>query len=89
MATAHALSAPADRTIPGHPRIAADLAICFGRPRVAGTRLRVMDVLGLLAAGVSEAELMQEYGPLDVEDIRACLGFAAEYVDHPILLADD
>jgi uncharacterized protein (DUF433 family) len=60
-----------------HPRIVVDPAVCGGRPTVAGTRMRVSDILEALASGVSEAELLAEFPYIAVEDIRACLDFAA------------
>jgi len=49
-------------------------------------RIRVKDVLDLLAAGVPENELLQDYPYLQPEDIRACLEYAAQEVDHPVLM---
>ena len=43
-------------------------------------------MLDLLAAGVSEAEMLEDYGFLQPEDIRACLEFAAEQVNYPVLV---
>jgi uncharacterized protein (DUF433 family) len=48
-------------------------------------RIRVRDVLDLLAAGVSEAEILADYPDLEAADIRACLEYAAGQVDHPVL----
>jgi len=50
---------------------------CGGRPCIRGMRIRVVDVLELLAAGVAEAEILQDYPDLQPEDIRASLEFAA------------
>lgn len=58
---------------------------CGGRPCVRGMRIRVKDVLDLLAAGVSENEILKDYPYLEPDDIRACLEFAAAQSDHPIL----
>jgi uncharacterized protein (DUF433 family) len=74
--------------LPSHPRIAADPAVCGGRPTVAGTRVRVTDVLEMLAGGATEAEIVSDYPYLTVEDIRACLAFAAGASGHPIVTAD-
>jgi uncharacterized protein (DUF433 family) len=52
-------------------------------------RIRVKDVLDLLATGVGEAEILADFPYLESEDIRACLAFAAAEADHPILVADD
>ncbi|MBI5834838.1 MAG: DUF433 domain-containing protein [Armatimonadetes bacterium] len=48
-----------------------------GRPCVRGQRIAVADVLGRLAAGMGEAEIVDDFPELTVEDIRACLAFAA------------
>ena len=60
----------------GHPRIAIDPAICGGRPTIAGTRMRVIDILDMLASGVSEAEILQDFPYVKLEDVRACLAYA-------------
>ena len=60
---------------------------CGGRPCIRGMRIRVKDVLDLLAAGVSEAQILADFPYLEKEDIRACLAFAAEEVNHPVLAA--
>ena len=49
-----------------------------GKPCVRGLRITVYDVLGWLAAGMQEQEILQDYPDLEPEDIRACLAFAAE-----------
>lgn len=59
-------------------RIVTDPAIRFGKPTVRGTRLTVGEVLGCLAAGASEEQLMLDYPQLSHEDVLACLAFAAE-----------
>lgn len=48
-----------------------------GRPCIRGMRITVYDVLGWLASGMSETEILADYPELDQEDIRACLMFAA------------
>ena len=58
---------------------------CGGRPCIRGMRIRVKDVLDLLAAGVPESEILQDYPDLEAEDIRAALEFASRNADHPIL----
>lgn len=74
-------------TINGFPRISVDPAICGGRPVVTGTRLRVTDVLDMLAAGASEIEIVADYPYVDTADVRACLAYAASMADHPIVIA--
>ena len=56
-------------------RITIDPAVRFGRPCVRGTRISVGDVLGFLAAGMSESEVLADYPQLAAEDIRECLAF--------------
>ena len=60
---------------------------CGGRPCIRGMRIRVKDVPELLAAGVSESEILADYPYLETGDIRACLAYAAEESDHPVLVA--
>ncbi|NQW38951.1 MAG: DUF433 domain-containing protein [Cyanobacteria bacterium] len=59
-------------------RITIDPAVRFGKPCVRGTRLSVGDVLGILSAGSTEAELLEDFPQLIHEDVLACLAFAAE-----------
>ena len=49
-----------------------------GKPCVRGLRITVYDVLGWLAAGMTEQEILADYPELASEDIRACLAYAAE-----------
>ena len=60
---------------------------CGGRPCIRHYRLRVKDVLDLLAARVPEAEILADYPFLEPEDIQACLEYAAAQTDHPVLVA--
>jgi len=59
-------------------RISVDPAVRFGKPCVRGTRITVGDILGYLAAGTSEDQLLKEFPQLTSDDIRACLAYAAE-----------
>lgn len=59
-------------------RISIDPNVRFGRPCVRGTRITAGDVLGYLAGGMSEAELLADFPQLTHDDIRACLTYAAE-----------
>ena len=59
-------------------RIATDPAIRFGKPCVRGTRISVGDVLGYLAGGMSEAQILADFPQLTSDDVRACLTYAAE-----------
>ncbi|MDA7526504.1 DUF433 domain-containing protein [Verrucomicrobiales bacterium] len=60
---------------------------CGGRPCIRGMRIRVKDVLDLLAAGVPQTEILEDYPYLEAEDIAACLQYAAAEADHPVLVA--
>lgn len=57
-------------------RVVVDPNVMVGKPVIRGTRLTVEFMLGLLAQGVTEDEILDEYGGLVPEDIRACLLFA-------------
>ena len=70
-------------------RITFNAKQCGGRPCIRGMRIRVKDVLDLLAAGLSEAQILTDYPYLEAEDIRACLAYAAEESDHPVLVTAD
>ena len=59
-------------------RVWIDPARCGGKPCVRGTRLTVGDVLGYLASGMTEAELLAEFPQLTHEDVLACLAYASE-----------
>ena len=50
----------------------------FGKPCVRNTRITVYDVLGWLAAGMSNEEIVEDFPELTVEDIKACLAYAAD-----------
>ncbi|MFB2939392.1 DUF433 domain-containing protein [Aerosakkonemataceae cyanobacterium BLCC-F154] len=52
-----------------------------GKPCIRGMRITVYDVLGWLAAGMSHAEILDDFPELTEEDIRACLEFAADSRD--------
>ena len=49
-----------------------------GRPCIRGMRITVYDVLEYLASGMTRQEILDDFPYLTEEDIRACLGFAAE-----------
>jgi len=61
-----------------HPRIARDPSVLAGKPVIRGTRLAVEFVIGLLADGWSEAEIIANYPGVTQADIRACLGYARD-----------
>jgi uncharacterized protein (DUF433 family) len=68
-------------------RITVNPAQCGGRPCIRGMRIRVIDVLDLLAAGLTQQQVLKELPDLEAEDISACLRFASSRLDHPILAA--
>ena len=68
-------------------RITIDPAQCGGRPCIRGTRIRVHDVIALLASGASRAEILEDYPYLEDDDISAALEYAARATDHPVILA--
>ncbi len=68
-------------------RITVDPEQCGGRPCVRGMRIRVVDVLDLLAHGLSHQEILEELPDLTKDDIAACLRFARQRIDHPVLAA--
>ena len=68
-------------------RITVNPEQCGGRPCVRGMRIRVVDVLELLAAGLSPNQILEELPDLEMADIQAVLKFAVSRVDHPVLVA--
>ncbi|NJK64339.1 MAG: DUF433 domain-containing protein [Synechococcaceae cyanobacterium SM2_3_1] len=60
---------------------------CGGRPCIRGMRIRVSDILEMLADQVSPEEILQDFPDLEPEDIQACLLFAARRTDIPRLTA--
>ena len=69
------------------PRIVIDPEVCGGRPIVAGTRMRVSDVLDALASGDAVEELLADFPYLTRGDINACLAYGARAVDHAVVQA--
>ena len=74
-------------------RIQVNPNIHFGRPCVAGTRIPVEDVLELVAEGIPFPQIVQDYYPdLQIEDIAACVRYAAEVMaaeDLHVSVAED
>ena len=66
-------------------RITIDPNVCGGKPCIRGMRIRVSDILSMLAAGASQDEILEDYPYLEADDIAAALDFAARQTDHPIL----
>jgi len=66
-------------------RITIEPGKCGGRPCIRGYRLRVKDVLDLLAAGATETDILADYDFLEPEDIRACYQYASAQAGHGIV----
>ncbi len=60
---------------------------CGGRPCIRGMRIRVTDVLDLLASGLSSEQIVEELPDLEREDVEAAVRYARSRVDHPVLAA--
>jgi uncharacterized protein (DUF433 family) len=60
---------------------------CGGRPCIRGMRIRVIDILDMLSAGVSFDEVLEDFPYLEREDILAAIEYAAKQMDHPVLLS--
>ena len=68
-------------------RITVNPVQCGGRPCIRGMRIRVSDVLVLLANGLTREEVLRELPDLESEDVTACLRLASRRLDHPIVAA--
>ena len=62
-------------------RITIDPEQCGGRPCICGMRIRVIDVLEMLAAGLTKDEITEELPDLEPDDIRAAINFAIARLD--------
>lgn len=65
----------------GRDRIESNPEICGGRPRVKSTRLAVEFLLGLKAAGWTDAEILDSYAQLTAEDLQAVFAFAQSVIE--------
>ena len=68
-------------------RITFNVNQCGGHPCIRGMRIRVVDVLDMMAEGVAADEILADFPDLQLEDIHACLAYAARHIDHPRLAA--
>ncbi len=68
-------------------RITVNPRQCGGRPCVRGMRIRVSDVLELLAERMTPEQILEEHPDLELEEIHGCLRFASKRVSSPILVA--
>ncbi len=65
--------------------ITVDPEICGGRPCIRGMRIRVKDILDMLAAGATREAILSDYPYVEDDDITAALEYAARRADHPVL----
>ena len=70
-------------------RITVDPDQCGGRPCIRGLRVRVKDILDMLAGGATRQEILGDYPYLQDDDITAALEFASRATDHPVFAASD
>ena len=68
-------------------RITVNPQQCGGRPCIRGMRIRVSDVLDLLANGLTREEVLEDLPDLEPDDITACLRLASRRLGHPIIAA--
>lgn len=68
-------------------RIFSDPEICGGRPCIKGTRVRVSDIIAMMAHGASKAEILADYPYLTEDDVHAALCYAARNADHRVIRA--
>jgi uncharacterized protein (DUF433 family) len=68
-------------------RITIDPGQCHGRPCIRGLRIRVADVLEMLANGISAEEILKDFPDLEPDDIRASMAYAATLAGHPVVNA--
>ena len=68
-------------------RITSDPDKCGGKPCIRGMRIRVADVLEMLAANLTHEQIRADFPDIEAEDIQACLQFAAQRASHTRLVA--
>jgi len=61
---------------------------CRGQPCIRGMRIRVSDILEMLANGIGEDEILRDFPDLEPDDIRASLAYAANLAGHPVIAAE-
>jgi len=66
-------------------RVTFDARVCGGRPCIRGMRIRISDILDMLAAGATRQEILADFPYLEDEDISAALAYAAESTDHRVV----
>jgi uncharacterized protein (DUF433 family) len=68
-------------------RITIDPKVMGGRSCIRGMHIRVRDVLDMLGEGAEPSRILADYPDLEADDIRAAIAYAAEQVDHPVIIA--
>ncbi len=68
-------------------RITISAEQCHGRPCIRGLRIRVADILEMLAGGIAAEEILADFPYLEPDDIRACITYAATLAGHPVVSA--
>ncbi len=68
-------------------RITVNPEQCGGRPCIRGMRIRVTDVLDLLANGLKPEQIIEELPDLEKEDIQACIAYASSRLNHSVIKA--
>ncbi len=66
-----------------------DPKVCFGKPTIRGMRIRVSDVLSMLAGGMSAEQILADYPYLEREDIQAAIAYAAKATSQRLAIAAD
>ena len=70
-------------------RIAIDPEICHGKPRIAGTRIMVTNILSLLAGGYSIERILEYYPDIEREDVIAAIQYAISTIlDEEVILIE-
>jgi uncharacterized protein (DUF433 family) len=68
-------------------RITINTNQCGGHPCIRGMRIRVIDILDLLASGLTQQEVLQELPDLVIEDVEAALKYVRNKMNHPVIAA--
>ncbi len=68
-------------------RITVNPEQCGGRPCIRGMRIRVTDIIDLLASGLNQEQIIEELPDLEKEDIEAALRYVSTKFDHPVIAA--
>jgi uncharacterized protein (DUF433 family) len=72
-------------TSPDLSRVTTNNDVCGGRPVIRGTRIRVMDILDMLAEGVARETILADFPSLSDADISAALAYGARATDHRVI----